>query len=232
MITLIEVAGDGGPLAPILNNTRWDGTNASNRPNKDYLLVDGRYLSETPTVGSTEQWDIINLTADAHPIHLHLVQYQLLNRQNFNVGVNFDTDEVDPNGYRALYDSSFSSGKFEPFNGPPKDYFTPNQAGAIGGNPDVTPFLQGPITPPAPWESGWKDMMKMMPGQVSRIVVRFAPQHLKINEVKAGQDKFPFDATTGPGYVWHCHIVDHEDNEMMRPYTPVKQKKPCPPPHR
>ena len=120
MITLIEVAGEGGPLAPILNNTRWDGTDASNNPINDYKLVDGRYLSETPKVGSTEQWDIINLTADAHPIHLHLVQFQLMNRQNFNVGVNFDTDEVDPNGYRALYDSSFKSGIFEPFNGPPR----------------------------------------------------------------------------------------------------------------
>ncbi len=48
MITLIEMPGQGGPIAPILNNTRWDGTNASNRPNKDYLLVDGRYLSESP----------------------------------------------------------------------------------------------------------------------------------------------------------------------------------------
>jgi hypothetical protein len=42
---------------------------------------------------------------------------------------------------------------------------------------------------------------------------------------KKGQNKFPFDVTNGPGYVWHCHIVDHEDNEMMRPYTPVSNKK-------
>lgn len=230
MITLVEVSGQGGPLAPILNNTRWEGTDANNNPLNGYLMVDGRYLSEIPDVGSTEQWDIINLTADAHPIHLHLVQFQLLNRQNFNIGVNFDTDAVDPNGYRALYDSSFPSGSFEPFNGPPKNYSIPNGANALGGNPDVTPFLQGPIIPPEPWESGWKDMMKMMPGQVSRIIVRFAPQSVKVNAVKAGQNKFPFDPTCGPGYVWHCHIVDHEDNEMMRPYTPVQNKKPCPKP--
>ena len=46
--------------------------------------------------------------------------------------------------------------------------------------------------------------------QVTVIRVRFAQQD--------GSD-FPFDATAGPGYVWHCHILEHEDNEMMRPYT-------------
>ncbi len=228
MITLVEVEGEGGPLGPILNNTRWEGTDASNHPISNYTLVDGRYLSETPTVGSTEQWDIINLTADAHPIHLHLVQFQIMNRQNFNVGFNFDTGVLDPNGYRAAYNKAFQSGNFEPFNGPPMPYNTTNGATtsgkvpAIGGNPDVTKFLQGGVIPPAEWESGWKDMMKMMPGQVSRIIVRFAPQKYAVNQVKAGQNKFPFDPTVGPGYVWHCHIVDHEDNEMMRPYTPVK----------
>jgi FtsP/CotA-like multicopper oxidase with cupredoxin domain len=42
------------------------------------------------------------------------------------------------------------------------------------------------------------------------IKVRFAPID--------GSEEYPFDATYGPGYVWHCHILDHEDNEMMRPY--------------
>jgi FtsP/CotA-like multicopper oxidase with cupredoxin domain len=40
--------------------------------------------------------------------------------------------------------------------------------------------------------------------------------------VVAGQDLFSFDPTTPPGYVWHCHILDHEDNEMMRPYLVAK----------
>ena len=128
MITLVEVEGDGGPLAPILNNTRWEGLDFNNSPISGYKLVDGRYLSETPQVGSTEQWDIVNLTADAHPIHLHLVQFQLMNRQNFNLGFNFDTGILDPNGYRALYNKSFKSGNFEPFNGPPFPYNTTNGA--------------------------------------------------------------------------------------------------------
>jgi spore coat protein A len=175
-----------------------------------------------------EQWDIINLTGDAHPIHLHLVQFQILNRQTFNIGL--DPNDVPlPNGYRYLYDQSFPTKQFEPFNGPPMPYATVNEAGAIGGNPDVTPFLKDPdtgipypIEAPANWETGWKDMIKVMPGQVARIIVRFAPQNCRIDEVKAGENKFPFDPTVGPGYAWHCHIVDHEDNEMMRPYTPVK----------
>ncbi len=76
--------------------------------------------------------------------------------------------------------------------------------------------------PPGPNETGWKDTVKMYPGQVSRILVRWAPQDIPANGVTAGQNKYAFDPTVGPGYVWHCHIVDHEDNEMMRPSHPVK----------
>jgi len=220
MLTLLEVAGGGGPEAPVLNNTRWGGKRGdedNQTPIPGYTKLGPNYLSELPLLGSTERWDIINLTGDAHPIHLHLVQFQLMNRQTFN--------DVD---YRNLYDSSFPAG-FTPFYGPPLDYNTLNNAGAIGGNPDVTPFLKNPATnldypiePPKPWEVGWKDTFEMFPGQVSRIIVRFAPQDIPVNQVRAGENKFSFDPTKGPGYVWHCHIVDHEDNEMMRPYTPVK----------
>jgi spore coat protein A, manganese oxidase len=194
-----------------------------NTPIPGFSKLGPNYLSELPQVGSTEQWDIINMTMDAHPIHLHLVQFQLVNRQDYNLGVNFDTDEVDPNGYRALYDSLFPGGTFVPFYGPPLAYNTPNTGQALGGNPDVTPFLQGVAEKPQPWEVGWKDTFKMMPGQVTRIVVRFAPQDVNIQAAKPGKNSFKFDPTTGPGYVWHCHIVDHEDNEMMRPYIPTKK---------
>ncbi len=228
MLTLVEVEGPGGPINPLVNNTGWKGLRSDDvTPIPDFKLVNGNYLSETPQVGSTEQWDIVNMTADAHPIHLHLVQFQLINRQNCFVGTNFDADPQtnDPKGYRALYDSKFPSGKFEPNNGPPLSYFVPNAAGAIGGNPDVTPFLTGPVQAPLSWEVGWKDTFKMFPGQMTRIIVRWAPQDLKINEVAAGQNKYTFDPTKGPGYVWHCHIVDHEDNEMMRPYIPIGTNK-------
>jgi FtsP/CotA-like multicopper oxidase with cupredoxin domain len=79
-------------------------------------------------------------------------------------------------------------------------------------NVDPTPFLLGaPILPPAN-EKGWKDTIQMNPGEVTRIRVRFAT---------AEGRPFPFDARVGGGYVWHCHIIDHEDNEMMRPYLVV-----------
>ena len=223
MLTLLEIPGPGGPIAPILNNTGWDGKRDMNTPIPGFSKLGPNYLSELPQVGSTEQWDIINMTMDAHPIHLHLVQFQLINRQDYNLGVNFDTDEVDPNGYRALYNSLFPEGTFVPFYGPPLAYNTPNNGQALGGNPDVTPFLQGVTQKPQPWEVGWKDTFKMMPGQVTRIVVRFAPQDVNIQAAKPGKNSFKFDPTTGPGYVWHCHIVDHEDNEMMRPYIPTKK---------
>jgi FtsP/CotA-like multicopper oxidase with cupredoxin domain len=170
----------------------------------------GNHLTELPRVGSTELWEIINMTADAHPIHLHLVQFQLLNRQAFNVA-----------NYRKLYDSVFPNGTFAPADGPPLRYGTANAAGAVGGNPDPKPFLQGPILPPKPEEGGRKDTVKMFPGQVTRIAVRFAPQDRLAGSTSPGNNYYPFDPTNGPGYVWHCHILDHEDNEMMRPYNPV-----------
>ena len=219
MLTLVEVEGDGGPLHPILNNTLWGGIRPSSNTEMPGLVQLGpNFLSELPQVGSTERWDIINMTADAHPIHLHLVQFQLMNRQNCNIGSNFDTGAIDPKGYRYLYNSLFPEGKYLADYGPPLDYNKLNAAGAIGGNPDVTPFLQNAPEPPQPWEVGWKDTFKMLPGQVTRIIARWAPQDLTTSAVGAGLNKYAFDPTSGPGYVWHCHIVDHEDNEMMRPY--------------
>jgi FtsP/CotA-like multicopper oxidase with cupredoxin domain len=82
-LILNEVEGDGGPIESLLNNTRWDGQRENTGTPIPGFKPDGRgnWLSELPRVGSTELWEIINLTGDAHPIHLHLVQFQLLNRQ-------------------------------------------------------------------------------------------------------------------------------------------------------
>ena len=208
-LTLNEVMGPGGPLEVLVNNTKWDGT----------LSPNAGGITEMPRVGSTEVWEIINLTADAHPIHLHLVQFQLLNRQNFNV-----------NNYNGAYNAAFPGGMYMPAYGPPMAYGMPNADGALGGNPAITPYLQGPATPPEPNEEGWKDTVIMYPGQVTRVVVRWAPQDVPVGGVGAGTNRYPFDPTAGmkvkrdrygypggPGYVWHCHIIDHEDNEMMRP---------------
>jgi len=71
-------------------------------------------------------------------------------------------------------------------------------------------------------EKGWKDTVRMNPNQVTRIIVRFAPQDTPCSAVRPGINKYPFDPMQGPGYVWHCHILDHEDNEMMRPFKVIK----------
>jgi spore coat protein A len=230
-LVLIEVEGPGGPIEVLLNNSKWsgvrDGTTVpipGSRPD-----TAGDFMTELPRVGATEEWEILNMTEDAHPIHIHLIQFQLLNRQNF-----------DAESYEAKYDSLFpggtyagllpdgtwgtvhyNPGEYIPGFGPPLSYFTPNAAGALGGNPDVTPFLQGNIIPPDTNEVGWKDTLKMFPGEVTRLIIRWAPIDTPVNGVKAGQNLYSFDPTTGPGYVWHCHILDHEDNEMMRPYSPT-----------
>jgi spore coat protein A, manganese oxidase len=191
-LTLNEVLGAGGPLQMQLNNTSYRSA-----------------ATERPRVGATEEWEIINLTADAHPIHLHLVHMQLLDRQR-----------IQTNKYVKAYAAAFPLGVVMPGSGPPLAYGTPNADGAIGGNPAVTPFLQQAPTPPEPSESGWKDTIRANPGEVTRIMIRWAPTHVPVNDVSAGTNTFPFDPTVG-GYVWHCHIIDHEDNEMMRPMEVV-----------
>lgn len=98
-------------------------------------------LTENPVLGATEIWEIFNFTSDAHPIHVHQVQFEVLNREDW-----FSND--------------------------------------------------GPL-PPEEWEEGFKDTVIAYPGQVTRIKARFDVPGL---------------------YTWHCHILEHEDNEMMRPF--------------
>jgi spore coat protein A len=121
-------------------------------------------VTETPQAGSVEIWRIINTTGDAHPIHIHLVQFQILDRQPF-----------DPDQY------------------PGRLVFT------------------GPrVTPPANERPAFKDTVKAMPGEVTRFITRFdLPSG---TSARRGQ-KFR--------YVFHCHILEHEDNDMMRPYDVV-----------
>ncbi len=213
-LVLIEVATEEGPIEVLLNNTKWsgirEGTTTPVPDSQPATMGQGDYLTELPEVGATEIWEIINLTGDAHPIHIHLIQFQLLNRQVFD-GVS----------YRIKYDSLFPHGIYHPGFGPPLSYNVPNAANAVGGNPDVGPYLQGGTIRPDANEAGWKDTVKMYPREVTRIVARWAPQDVPIHAVRPGQNRYPFDPTIGPGYAWHCHIIDHEDNEMMRPYSPV-----------
>lgn len=218
----------GGPLEILVNNTKWDGKRIVG-------VIGGMYnfelrsdfpsgVSETPNEGDTEIWEIVNLTVDAHPIHLHLTSFQLMNRQNF-----------DTKAYAAAYGAAFPGGGYDPMTGlpypagvfipgygPPLNYNTGNPR-ALGGNPDIAAVgakgkplsLQGAVQPPLPEEAGWKDTVIAYPGQVTRLAVRWAPQDVPVPAVAKGS--YPFDPNGGDGYVWHCHIVDHEDNEMMRP---------------
>ena len=230
----------GTPVEDLINNTKWNGRRdgGSNSPipgSTQDQFGQGLFITELPRVGSTEVWEFLNTTVDAHPIHVHLIQFQLLNRQpvfidsktgqptylktwaNAFPGGTFNGEAADGTWSPVVY----KKGTIIPGYGPPGDYFTPNADGALGGNPAFSPFLSGPPIPPNPNEAGWKDTAKVFPGFVNRYVIRWAPQATLVNGVSPGQNQFAFDPTKGPGYLVHCHILDHEDNEMMRPYIPV-----------
>jgi spore coat protein A, manganese oxidase len=140
LLTLNEYVNKAGnPVMLLLNASHWSMP-----------------VTEKPVLGSTEIWTLINPTNDSHPIHLHLVRFQILDRQTY-VPWLFQTK-------RELH-----------FLGPPE--------------------------PPDANEAGWKDTVQAHSKMVTRIIV-------------------PFEGFTGR-YVWHCHILEHEDNEMMRPYEVI-----------
>lgn len=218
-LTLNEVIGPGGPLELVINNSKYN-LDAAPDPAVGCTTPLCRE-TELPQVGDTEIWEIINISADAHPMHTHLVSFQVLDRTPFKAGQ-----------YIAQYDTQLLANGVLPGYGPPNQYNVRNADGAIGGNPAVGPFLQlNKRRAPLPYESSWKDTVITYPGEVTRIAVRWAPQDspaVGVGAVLPGENDYPFDPTAlinGVGYVWHCHILDHEDNEMMRTYTvmPTRQ---------
>jgi FtsP/CotA-like multicopper oxidase with cupredoxin domain len=125
-------------------------------------------VTENPAVGATEVWEFYNTTGDAHPMHVHEVVFEVVNREG--LALDAETGDV------------------------------------------ISPvWLDGNITPPEAWETGFKDTVIAYPGQVTRVRAQF---------LNPGQ------------YVWHCHIVEHEDNEMMRPFRigPEQPGQPMPNP--
>jgi len=178
-----EEMGDNGPLGVFLNGQRWSGV-----------------LTETPKVGSTEDWWLVNPTMDTHPIHTHLTQFQVVCRIPFNATA-YQKDWIALNG------------------------MVPVPMDVVPQKLSVLPYLTGPPEQPAANEHAWKDTIQTPPGYVTVIRIRWAPQDIPVSgpcAARAGINYYPFDPTFGPGYVWHCHIIDHEDNEMMRPYVVVK----------
>jgi FtsP/CotA-like multicopper oxidase with cupredoxin domain len=168
-ITPLPTATATRPLALLEQGSEfWDGpaeallgtTDSEGNPTEK-MWADP--VTENPGVGSTELWEFHNFTADAHPMHVHEVAFEVVNRQA--LVTNEDGETVPPSR------------------------------------------LVGDPRPPEAWESGFKDTVIAYPGEVTRVRVRFD---------NAGQ------------FVWHCHIVEHEDNEMMRPYRigPVQPGQP------
>jgi spore coat protein A len=162
--------------------------------NSEGLFLDGQAffapITENPAVGTTEDWKIVDATGDTHPIHLHLVMFQVVSRQ-----------PIDKERYYADWLAlNNATEQSLPLMTPTRNL------------PSLESYITGPAVPPAPEEQGWKDTVKSNPGEITTIRIRFAAQD---------GSAFPFDVTSGPGYVWHCHIIDHEDNDMMRPYTVV-----------
>jgi spore coat protein A len=143
------------------------------RPSDDYVVIGllgkARWhdpVTEDPKAGSTEIWSFINSTPDVHPIHIHLVRFQVLNRQPFDLNRYLRTGNLE--------------------------------------------FTGEPLPPESNERPAIKDTVKAYPGHVTRIIQRF---------------DLPKGVEASPGkeflYVWHCHILEHEDNEMMRPYKVI-----------
>lgn len=203
-LTLNEVMGDGGPVMVLLNNSHFE-----EMPEMPEMFG---AVTEKPVEGTTEKWQLINLTMDAHPMHMHLVQFQLVSRQDFNA----DLEGVVPGGYLYDYMAALESKNKMGGGGPPNDYDAPNSDGAVGGNLPISGYLRGEVIPAKANEKGWKDVIVAYPGQIMTYMVRFAPTDLPVSTPRPFS-RFGFDPSKGPGYVWHCHIIEHEDNDMMRP---------------
>ncbi len=153
---------------------------------------------ETPALDTVEEWDIVNTTGDAHPIHLHLTQVRLLNRQDF-----------DEPAYTASVNALL------PAPGLPD----PSVSGT-GPFParSAAAFLTGPRVGPAANERGWKDTIVAMPGQVTRILVPFGGTAAGVPAPFVGDARGASVQRFVGTYVFHCHILEHEDNDMMQPY--------------
>jgi spore coat protein A, manganese oxidase len=170
--SLPETLAPVSPLNPALAiRERLLALTETDRPSDGYTVIGllGQKhwddpITEDPKAGSIEVWSFANATGDVHPIHLHLVQFQVLNRQAFDVKTYLQTGKLN--------------------------------------------FTGLPMPPEANERPGWKDTVKTYAGYVTRVIQKF---DLPIEALASSAQEFR--------YVWHCHILEHEDNEMMRPYV-------------
>jgi len=132
------------------------------------------------TVGETQTWQVFNTTADTHPMHFHLVNVEVVQRDQWN----FDMD-----GNPVLADG-------------------------------VTPGLS--IMPnttrlPDPNEMGWRETVRMNPGEVTTVRMRFDLPTASGGAVPPPNSPrlLASYGITGAEYVWHCHILEHEEHDMM-----------------
>ena len=161
-----------GPAA----TTRYITLNEIGAETQDWvLLLNGddfeQAPTETPRLGTVEDWVYVNLTGDTHPMHTHLVTVQVIGRTPF-----------DAEAYQAAYGGPYG----------------------VPGGIDPTPYATGPMQPPDPTERGFKDTVKVNPGYFTTVRARY---------------ELPDGVTAPQTYVYHCHILEHEDNDMMRPFT-------------
>jgi FtsP/CotA-like multicopper oxidase with cupredoxin domain len=153
---------------------------------------------EQPKLNTVEEWDIVNTTGDAHPIHLHLTQFRILNRQQF-----------DEPSYTAAVNTRLAAPGL-----PDPSVSGQGPWPALAANS----YLVGKPTGPAANERGWKDTVIAPPGQVTRILVPFGGTAAGVAAPFTGDAKTATVQRFTGTYVFHCHILEHEDNDMMQPY--------------
>jgi spore coat protein A, manganese oxidase len=199
----------GVPVEVLINNQRFHDAH-------------GPTIAANPSLNTSEVWTLVNTTADTHPIHLHLTQFRVLNRQAFNSAgylteVSANIRAKNPTA-AALPDPSaggLGTGTTRSFYG--EELVVP---------PDATPFLRGAPKAPAPGERGWKDTVMSNPGEVLRILVPFGGTKAGITSAFDGDDPTaaPAEQRFVGNYVWHCHILEHEENDMMLSYKVVDRR--------
>ncbi|MHB1456544.1 MAG: multicopper oxidase family protein [Armatimonadota bacterium] len=163
------------------------------------VLLNGYHFDDPTTdfikAGTTEIWQWINLTEDAHPMHPHLAQFQVLNRQKF------DVEEYTEDWLEYLESGRNSSEK-----------------------PNLDDYLIGQPIPPAPDEMGFKDTVKAYPSldpeddsysYVTRTIAKWTLPSTSVLDYDPNTKSFG-------GWVYHCHILEHEENDMMRPFSVIK----------